>query len=139
MPTSEEVMPNDNVCLHILSSFNGCLRLWWCGNSHSCGRSIQTRSVPLMPSNTKSFRATGRQKLIITSMDGQSQMKFYKNIFPVSTGHVSLMRTRSELPVQQFSTCNKMLDSIISTTSQAKLTTKLPQIAEWSRRKKGRC
>ena len=117
---------------------NGCLRLWWCGNSHSHSRSIRTRTVLLlvMPPDTKLFRATGRQRLIITSMAGQSKMKFYKDIFPISTGCTSSMTTKLGLPVRQFS---KMLDFIILTTLQAKLSTKQRQIAEWSRWKKGWC
>ena len=67
-----------------------------------------------MSPDTKPSRATGTQK--ITSMAGQSRKKFYKDIFPVSTGRVASMTTRSGMPVQQFSTCNKMLDFIISTT-----------------------
>src|ERR1700760_1080660 len=98
--TSEVVMPSEEVCLHILSSFNGCLYLWWRGIGHSYSRSIRSQLVLLMPPDTKPFRATGRQQLIITSMAGQSQKKFYKDIFPVSTGRMPPMRTRLGPPVQ---------------------------------------
>ena len=67
----------------------------WNFFSHSHTRSIRNRThtVPLMSPDTKLFQATGTQKIIITSMAGQSQMKFCKDIFPVSTGRVGFMTT----------------------------------------------
>ena len=108
------VWPHQRMKFVFLSSFDCCLRLWW--NSHTYDQSLRTHNVLLMPPDSKPFRATGKQKIIIISMAGQSQMKFYKDIFPVSTERMPSMTTRSGLPVQQFSTCNEMLDFIISTT-----------------------
>ena len=68
MPTSEVAMPNEKVCLRNLSKVS--MAAYACGGVEIVSY-IRTHTVLLMPPGTNPFRATGRQKIIITSMAGQ--------------------------------------------------------------------
>ena len=74
-----------------------------------------------MPPDTKPFRATERQKIIIISMAGKSQKTFYNDIFPVSTRRMFIMTRLGSASSANLYMQKRMLDFIISIMLQAKL------------------